>query len=170
MGEYVLERGRPLDGVYFLRTNGQRPWSYASYGKFNCFIFYLDTNEVRLFKHFKNNVNSFCQISSLLLDTCSPPCAKGFTCNDGECLCGSYDGVQCGGSTPSCLTSNNRSMGHDLTSKCRACTNHRFTDNSDQRSYQGSCPTAEHTCLENGRCELGGNIFPESKLFTNFVF
>ena len=33
MGEYVLEEGRPLDGVYFLRTNGQRPWSYASYGK-----------------------------------------------------------------------------------------------------------------------------------------
>ena len=32
MGEYVMERGRPLDGVYFLRTNGQRPWSYASYG------------------------------------------------------------------------------------------------------------------------------------------
>ena len=32
MGEYVMERGRPLDGVYFLRSNGQRPWSYASYG------------------------------------------------------------------------------------------------------------------------------------------
>ena len=35
MGEYVLEEGRPLDGVYFLRTNGQRPWSYASYGELN---------------------------------------------------------------------------------------------------------------------------------------
>ena len=101
--------------------------------------------------------NSMLNRLSFQLDTCSPPCAEGFTCHDGECLCGSYNGTECGGNSPSCLTSNNYLVGYDLTSKCRACTKHRFTETSEETPVQGSCPTADHTCSEDGSCKLGEN-------------
>lgn len=31
MGEHLLDRGRPDEGVYFLKTNGEAPFSYKSY-------------------------------------------------------------------------------------------------------------------------------------------
>merc|ERR1712110_1247129 len=114
-----MERGRPLDGVYFLRTNGQRPWSYASY------------------------------------DTCNPPCDEGFTCDDGQCLCGSYNGTVCSGQTPSCLTSSNYTVGYDLSSRCRACVKQRFTIST--KLVQGSCPSSDYVCLDDGSCRFGSS-------------
>ena len=89
------------------------------------------------------------------LDTCSPPCAAGFTCNDGVCLCGPYNGTVCTGSTPSCLTSNNYSVGYDLTSKCRACTKQLFTASLISSNVQGSCLNPDDICLDDGSCGIG---------------
>ena len=141
-----MERGRPLDGVYFLRTNGQRPWSYASYGM----LFRTLTNQKI---PGVSNIYQYAIVLALISDTCNPPCDEGFTCDDGQCLCGSYNGTVCSGQTPSCLTSSNYTVGYDLSSRCRACVKQRFTIST--KLVQGSCPSSDYVCLDDGSCRIG---------------
>ena len=147
-----MERGRPLDGVYFLRTNGQRPWSYASYGELFRGLIHKKVPGVSNIS-FDSFRCLYTNVLVLIADTCNPPCDEGFTCDDGQCLCGSYNGTVCSGQTPSCLTSSNYTVGYDLSSRCRACVKQRFTIST--KLVQGSCPSSDYVCLDDGSCRFG---------------
>ena len=74
-------------------------------------------------------------------------------CDDGICLCGTHNGVVCGGTTPSCLTSNNDTEASDLTSRCRPCTNQiKRLNIYPYQGGQGSCPNSGEICVNDGRC------------------
>ena len=99
----------------------------------------------------------------MIADTCNPPCDEGFTCDDGQCLCGSYNGTVCNGQTPSCLTSSNYTVGYDLSSRCRACVKQRFTIST--KLVQGSCPSSDYVCLDDGSCRIGKALTNKSSHF-----